>query len=132
MFRHKDRLLKGRRKFKKNNVNKEDKKAKPLKEFGSYMYYGYDKGLQQHLSDHYNIRVHKNVLRHKEGIEYEQKKGQPIGNTTYDNLKIALDKISPGNVPYDWSFKHDKTRWKSSKTKSKQRLNLRDDKYQKW
>ena len=132
MFRYKDRLLKEMRIEKKKNVNKEDKQSKPYKEVGGASPYSYDKGLQQHLIDNYNIRVHKDVLRHKSSIDYEQLKGKPIGNTTYDELKIVLEKVSPEDIPSDCSYKHDKTKWKSSKTKTKQRLNLRDDKHKKW
>ena len=130
MYRHKDKLLKSKRQYKKTNVNKESTQdSKPYKGSGSRMFYGSDKGLQQHLIDKYDIKVHKNVLRRRQFIDYELEKDNQIGNTTYDVLHDILEIIEPSDIPSDWSHKHDKTKWKTSKNKTKQRHHLYDDKY---
>ena len=92
------------------------------------MVYGDDKALQQHLIDNYGIKIHKNVLRHKDYINYDEKKDDPVGNITYDVLQTTLNNINPTAIPSDWGQKHDKTKWSNSKEKTKQRNQRRLDK----
>ena len=130
MFRVKDRMLKAKRQLKKANVNKEaNQSIKPLKGNGGEMFYGESKAVQQHLVDNYGIKVHKNILRHQDFIDFDKKKDDPIGNTTYDILRDTLNNIDYSKIPSDWGHKHDKTKWSNSKEKTKQKNNKNKNTY---
>ncbi len=128
MFRHKDRYLKSKRLEKKENNNKEDKQN--IKD-EKYNYYDSSKAIQQFISDEYNIKVHVNEIRQ---IKYvinnnhtcnikNNTLNNKIYNTSNENLNEIINEINNKNIPIDWNYKHDKTRWNNNKLISKQLRN---------
>ncbi len=123
MFRHKDRLLKEQRLAKHRNRNKERPKptcrAPILDEL---------KIKQQILNKKDNIKVHKNDLRHLERCRQEtliRCEHDNIGNTKVNTLVEAYNEIKPCEIPYDCKYKHDMTKWKINKQKTKEKNNRR-------
>ena len=128
MFRHKDQMLKAKRQYKKKNVNKEvNKYNKELKGEGGHMFYGESKAIQQHLVDVYGIKVHKNVLRHSDFVNYDEQQNEKVGNTTYGDLRNTLNDIDHSQIPLDWGHKHDKTKWSNAKEKTKRKNDRNKD-----
>lgn len=136
MFRHKDKMLKGRREIKNKNKNKDhgrDMVKNP---------YCYElKGNQQALIKE-GIKVHMNELRHVRHISYsdlnESDKDDLIGNTTIGNLLQTLNKNE--YTPYNFerfgdekrivAKTHDMTRWQDKKKKTLDKKYRREEKIQ--
>lgn len=112
MYRHKDRLLKAKKIAKKENSNKDDK---PKIKEETYHNYGDAKAIQQYINDKYDIKVHKNAIRQ---VQYEVD-DKPTGNTTKKHLSEIINEINVKDIPIDWNYKRDKTRWNTNKNKSK-------------
>jgi len=144
MFRYKDREQKKLKCIKKQNDNKETRVKIMCKESHGDYFYGEHKALQQYLSDEFDIKIHKNVLKSKCPVgpgytiinkinkidEFDQlnDKSKLVGNITSDKLEHVICKININDLPLDWSKKHDKTRWNTNKTKTTMRNKSRDAK----
>ena len=123
MFRHKDRLLKEQRLTKHRNRNKERPKSACHAPILDNL-----KIKQQILNKKDNIKVHKNDLRHLEQSSQEtliRCEHDNIGNTTVHTLAKAFNEIKQCEIPYDCKYKHDMTKWKINKQKTKEKNNRR-------
>ena len=83
---------------------------------------------QQILHKKNNIKVHKNDLRHLEQCRQEtliRCEHDNIGNTKVNKLAEAYNEIKPCEIPYDCKYKHDMTKWKINKQKTKEKNNRR-------
>ena len=122
MYRHKDRIQKSKRIQKKKNCNKEQELVKDDPFFIVDCVF---KRNQQLLITKYNIKVHINDLRFIE----EHPDDRPMGNSTVKEIRAALMEIEKDNPEeYNGEFKHDMTKWKENKKRSKQRNHERKDK----
>jgi hypothetical protein len=125
MFREREKLQKLRKTFKKKNYNKDQfiiKDDDGLK-INSYM-----KVIQQKLIKDYNLKIQINDLRN---INY-LKEDKIIGNSNVKDVRIAINEIEKnGLIPYDAEFKHDMTRWSSSKKKQKEKNRRKIEKMEK-
>ena len=125
MFRQKDRIQNIKRKLKKKNNNKEHDLVKDV--------FVYDvennlKVIEQTLRQKYNIKVQKNDLRNL-GFFDEDK---IIGNSNVKDVRIAKNEIKKNGLrPYDGQFKHDITKWSSSKKKQKEKNRRKREKLDK-
>ena len=126
MFRHKDKELKLKRLTKHRNTNKERTKSHhplppPLNDTLKIE--------QQILNKKNNIKVHKNDLRRLEHFctneSLIREANSDIGNTQLHKLHKAYNEIKPCEIPYDCKYKHDMTKWKINKQKTKEKNNRR-------
>ena len=75
-----------------------------------------------------NIKVHKNDLRHLVNAplaELIRCEHDNIGNTKVNTLAESYNEIKPCEIPYDCKYKHDMTKWKINKQKTKEKNNRR-------
>ena len=86
------------------------------------------KVLQQKLIKDYNLKIQINDLRN---INYF-KEDKIIGNSNVKDVRIAINEIeNNGVIPYDAEFKHDITRWSSSKKKQRKKIEEKMEKMKK-
>ena len=122
MFREKDRMLKIKRLIKKCNINKD----KIINKKSYIMYdHGFLKTKQQILKKRFNIKIHMNDLRNYKSYKSDD---SILGNSTVGEIKEAMCKIKEKELPFKNQYTHDITRWKSSKSKSKEKNNRRKTK----
>ena len=120
MYRHKDRLLKQVRTFKKRNHNKEDKERDVGGTGGCISLFANDKVDQQHIEDITGLKIHKNRLRYSNDTYVE---GLPYDNHTSEEMKIAIERLENAKLPKP-EYTHDKTHWAHSKNRTRnQRCN---------
>ena len=127
MFRYKDRIQKEKRILKKKNNNK-DKDPELVKDIDFYNVYGDLKIIELTLRQKYNIKVQKNDLRNLEFLDEDK----IIGNSNVKDVRIAIDDIEKNRLePYNGKFKHDITKWSTSKKKQKEKNRRKREKMDK-
>ena len=130
MFRGKNRRLKSRRIALKRNHNKDSHVT--VKECEGQNSSGYCKSLQHELKNQYDIKVDTISLRnlnYYNNLEYYREENPVIGNSNFNDTTHALAEIERDNaLSFDSQLKHDITRWKSNKRKTKQRKREINDK----
>ena len=125
MFRHKSRNQRRKRVLKKKNNTREHNLVKDIYQPLDFS----RKVIQQTLKARFGIAVHVNDLRN---LEFQNDKNCIIGNSTVEDVQNAIDEIEKSRLhPYDGEFKHDMTRWSSSKKKQKEKNRRKIEKMEK-